>query len=80
MDKYLLQNLDCANCAANIEIALKQTPGVKFASVDFATLTLFLDATDFSAVQKSVKQVEPQIKIVSKTRETDDTETFNKRQ
>jgi Cd2+/Zn2+-exporting ATPase len=80
MEKYLLQNLDCANCAANIENAVKQTPGVKFASVDFATITLFLDATDFSAVQKSVKQIEPQINIISKTRGTDDAETFNKGQ
>ncbi|MFN2237269.1 MAG: heavy metal translocating P-type ATPase [Anaerolineales bacterium] len=80
MEKYLLQNLDCANCAVNIENAVKQTPGVKFASVDFATLTLFLDATDFSAVQKSVTQVEPQVKIISKTRGTDVAETFDKRQ
>ena len=80
MDKYLLQNLDCANCAANIENAVKQTPGVKFASVDFATLTLFVDATDFSEVLKSVNQVEPQIKIISKARGTDDAEAFNKGQ
>ena len=68
MEKYLLQNLDCANCANNIENAVKQTPGVKFASVDFATLTLFLDAKDLSAVQRSVAQIEPQIRIISKTR------------
>ena len=54
MDKYTLQNLDCANCAAKIENAVQKTPGVSFASVDFATTTLFLDAVDFSAVQQTI--------------------------
>jgi Cd2+/Zn2+-exporting ATPase len=64
MQKYSLQNLDCANCAAKIENAVQQTPGVNFASVDFATTTLYLDASDFSAVQETVQRVEPQVHIL----------------
>lgn len=79
MEKYLLQNLDCANCATKIESAVQQTPGVNFASVDFATITLFLDAEDFSAVQKTVQRVEPQVNILSKTETAVEEDTFNLR-
>ena len=63
MQKYLLNNLDCANCAARIEDAVKKTPGVRHARVDFATATLFLDADDFPSVKDSIKRIEPDIKI-----------------
>lgn len=79
MKKYTLQNLDCANCAAKIENAVLKTPGVNFASVDFATTTLFLDAADFSAVQDSVQKIEPEVKILSKTEVTTEDEGFNLR-
>jgi len=70
MQKYTLQNLDCANCAAKIEDAVQHTPGVKFASVDFATTTLYLDALDFAAVQKTVQKVEPDVSILSNSEGT----------
>ena len=79
MKKYTLQNLDCANCAANIESAVLKTPGVNFASVDFATTTLFLDAADFSAVQKSIHRVEPEVRVLAKTEKTTDEAVFNPR-
>jgi Cd2+/Zn2+-exporting ATPase len=63
MQKYTLKNLDCANCAVKIEDAVKKTPGVKFASVDFATTTLYLEADDLLQVKKTVEQVEPDVKV-----------------
>ncbi len=66
MQKYNLKNLDCANCAAKVEAAVQKTAGVRFASVDFATTTLFLDAEDFSAVRTTIQQVEPQIEVEAK--------------
>jgi Cd2+/Zn2+-exporting ATPase len=79
MKKYSLQNLDCANCAAKIENAVQKTPGVSYASVDFATTTLYLDAVDFSAVQKTVQKVEPQVSILTKTEETREEDSFDVR-
>ena len=60
MQKYNLKNLDCANCAAKVEAAVQKTAAVRFASVDFATPTLFLDAEDFSAVRTTIQQLQPQ--------------------
>jgi len=79
MQKYSLQNLDCANCAAKIENAIQKTPGVNFASVDFATTTLFLDTVDFSAVQQAIQRVEPEVKIFIKTEKDTHIETFDVR-
>jgi len=79
MQKYSLQNLDCANCAAKIEKAVQKTPGVNFASVDFATTTLFLDTVDFSAVQQAIQRVEPEVKIFIKTEKDTHIETFDVR-
>lgn len=76
MEKYSLQNLDCANCAAKIENAVQRTAGVKFASVDFATTTLYLDAADFSAVQQTVHSIEPDVKILSKNSDDPEQKDF----
>lgn len=80
MEKYLLDNLDCANCAANIENAVKKTAGVRYASVDFATTTLFLEADDFPSVEASIKRIEPEIKIREKSGSKDEETTFQVRQ
>ena len=79
MQKFTLQNLDCANCAAKIEEAVQNTPGVKFASVDFATTTLYLDAANFAAVCQTVQRVEPQVAILSPTDEQTIEEPFDSR-
>lgn len=65
--RYHLANLDCANCAARIETALQDTPGVRFVSVDFATTTLYLDAEDLEPVRSVVQRIEPQVQIQPKT-------------
>jgi len=79
MQKYSLQNLDCANCAAKIENAVQNTPGVNYASVDFATTTLYLDAVDFSVVQQTIQRVEPEVKILAKKEAPNDDEGFSLR-
>ena len=80
MQKYLLQNLDCANCAAKIENAVQKTPGVNFASVDFATTTLFLDTVDLAAVKQTIWGVEPEVKILEKTEKVPDEGSFDVRE
>lgn len=67
---YKLEDLDCANCAAKMENAVKKIDGVKFASVNFMALRLTVEADDavFDDVMKKVVKVcrktEPDCKIV----------------
>ena len=68
--KFKLQDLDCANCAAKMEEAIKKIDGVNDASVSFMTQKLTIDATDerFEAIMDEVERVcakvEPDTKIL----------------
>ena len=63
--KFKLTDLDCANCAAKMEAAIKKLDGVNDATVSFLTQKLTLDADDarFDAILDEVvrvcKNVEP---------------------
>ena len=67
---FKLQDLDCANCAAKMENAIKNIEGVKSASISFMTQKLVLEADDdrFEAVldeaQRACKKVEPDCVIL----------------
>ena len=69
---FKLRDLDCANCAAKMEDAIKKLPGVNSATVSFMTQKLTLDADDArfdEIVQEAVKickKVEPDCTIVLK--------------
>ena len=55
MKKTYKVEVDCANCAAKMEEAVKKTPGVKDAALSFMTLKLkveFEDGADVDAVMK----------------------------
>ena len=62
---YQLTDLDCANCAAKMETAIKKIDGVSDASVSFLTQKMTVDADDsrFEDIMKQVvkvcKKVEP---------------------
>ena len=68
--KYNLTDLDCANCAAKMENAIKNIEGVKSASISFMTQKLVLEADDdrFEAVldeaQHACKKFEPDCVIL----------------
>ncbi len=68
--KFRLQDLDCANCAAKMEDAIKKIPGVHDASVSFMMQKMTIDAEDdrFDAIMEQVKaccaKVEPDCKIL----------------
>lgn len=64
MQRYVLKNLDCADCAAEIEIRLQKTQGVTFAAVNFATATLTINAQNLESVIKTIKEIEPQVKLI----------------
>ena len=62
---FKLQDLDCANCAAKMETAIKKLDGVKDATVSFMTQKLTIEADDarFDDIMKEVvavcRKVEP---------------------
>ena len=53
---YQLTDLDCANCAAKMETAIKKIDGVSDASVSFMTQKMTVDADD-SRFDEIMKQV-----------------------
>ena len=67
---FKLIDLDCANCAAKMETAIKKLPGVTDASVSFMTqkMTIDADSAQFDDIMKQVvktcKKVEPDCEIV----------------
>ena len=68
--KFKLQDLDCANCAAKMEDAIKKIDGVNDATVSFMTQKMSIDADDerFDAIMDEVvkvcKKVEPDCVIM----------------
>ena len=62
---YMLEDLDCANCAAKMEEAISKIDGVTYARVSYLAQKLTLDADDarFDAIVQEVvkvcKKVEP---------------------
>ena len=62
-------DLDCANCAAKMEAAIKKLDGVNDATVSFMTQKLTIDADDarfdeiMQEVVKVCKKVEPDCQI-----------------
>lgn len=63
MKIYIVDNLDCANCAAKIERKIQSLPGVEFASITFATKQLRVAAKNQKALlplmQEACKAIEP---------------------
>lgn len=54
--RYDMLELDCANCAAKMEEAIKKIDGVKSAQVNFLSQKLTLDADDtrMDVIQKEI--------------------------
>ena len=65
---YKLIDLDCANCAAKMEAAIRKLPGVTNATVSFLTQKMTIEADDLDAIMrdvvKCVKKVEPDCEVV----------------
>ena len=66
---YKLIDLDCANCAAKMERAIKKIEGVNDAAVSFMTQKLTVDADDthfdqiMQEITKTIRKVEPDCEI-----------------
>ena len=69
---FEMEDLDCANCAAKMEDAIRKIEGVTYVSISFMAQRMTLEADDavFAEVlkkaQKAVKKVEPDCRILVK--------------
>jgi copper chaperone CopZ len=69
---FKLEDLDCANCAAKMEAAIKKLDGVKDASVSFMTQKMTIEAEDerfdevVKAAVKCIAKVEPDCRVILK--------------
>lgn len=64
--KYILEGLDCANCAAKIENEVAKIKGIKEVSVSFMTTKMTLEVEDESIlpeVEKLVKKIETDVEL-----------------
>lgn len=67
---FKLRDLDCANCAAKMEDAIRKLDGVNSATVSFMTQKLTLDADDtrfdeiLQQAARVCKKVEPDCTII----------------
>ena len=67
---YLLEDLDCANCAAKMEAVINKLDGVVSARVSFMTQKLILETecedqgVIIKEIQKVIKKIEPDCRVV----------------
>lgn len=67
---YVLEDLDCANCAAKMESGIKAVPGVHDASVSFITQKLTMEMDDDrvaeieKAAQKIIRKTDPDVTMI----------------
>jgi len=70
MKKKFKIEVDCANCAAKIEEAIKKVEGVEEASVGFMTQKMIISAQDdkfeeiIKEIEKVAKRIEPDFEIL----------------
>ena len=68
--KFAMEDLDCANCAAKMEAAIKKIDGVNDAVISFMAQKLTIDAEEerfdeiMQEVVKVCKRVEPDTRII----------------
>lgn len=71
---YILEGLDCANCAAKVEAKIRQMPEVEYASVAYATKQLRVSAQDHTGLmekmQAAIDAIEDGITLVPRNRKS----------
>ena len=66
---FKLIGLDCANCAAKIEHAIRRLPDVVSISINFMTAKMFIEADPekmdnlLIEVKKIINKIEPDVKV-----------------
>ncbi len=63
--KFIIDNLDCANCAAKMERAISKINGVQNVVINFMTKKVIIDAEE-SAFEAIVSEANSKIKKIEK--------------
>lgn len=69
---YILEDLDCAHCAAKIEEAVGKLDGVEKCTLTFLTQKLVIEAEEAKLdsitkeIKKIVKKTEPDVTVIEK--------------
>ena len=69
---FAMENLDCANCAAKMEAAIKKIDGVNDCSVNFFAQKMILDADDarfediVAKAAAAIRKVDPDCRLIVK--------------
>ena len=66
---YQLENLDCANCAAKLEEAIRAIEGIENATVSFMTQKLMIETSAdinkiLAEIEKVIAKVEPDCELI----------------
>lgn len=67
--KFILEGLDCANCAAKMEREINKLDGVMNANINFMTTKMLIEAEDdkmsviIDNAEKIIKKIEPDVII-----------------
>lgn len=68
---FNLEDLDCANCAAKMEVAIKKLDEIDDATVSFMTQKMTIDFSEgadidkvMKAVKKTVRKIEPDCTVL----------------
>lgn len=67
--KYILNGLDCANCAAKMENEISKLKGINNVSISFMTTKMVLELVEENFeetlinVEKIVKKIEPDVEL-----------------
>ena len=61
---FLLEDLDCAHCAAKIEEAVKNLEGVTDANVNFMTTKMVLNLNEEKDLDKTIKEIKKTVKKI----------------
>lgn len=67
---YMMEDLDCANCAAKMEEAISKIEGVASARVSYLAQKLILEADDarldeiMAEIVKTCRRIEPSCRII----------------
>ena len=69
---FRMENLDCANCAAKMEAAIKKLDGVNDCSVNFFAQKMILDADEarfdeiVAKAAAAIRKVDPDCRLIVK--------------
>lgn len=64
MQKFVIKNIDCPNCAIKLEEEINKLPQVNFASINFAESSMLIDTYDLESVKMTIKRSEPNVEII----------------